>query len=146
MYILRYAVTAVLALFSLGAYAYDTDATGNFSEMSTIDCGNGLVARVPATAPSELMNQVRTLRSELLVRQTELNEKVAEDESNTTRDVIITVVMPGGLAYGAYRTLQYQKSQEELETITGDLDQLSKDLQMLESVKGSDRVSMLHGL
>jgi len=146
MYILRYAATALLALFSLGAYAYDTDATGNFSEMSTIDCGNGLVARVPATAPGELVNQVRTLRSELMVRQNELNEKVAEDKDNATRDVIITVVMPGGLAYAAYRTLQYQKSQEELETITSDLDQLSKDLLMLESVEGSNRVSMLHGL
>ncbi len=144
MHILRHAITAVLALFSLGAYAYDTDVTGNFSQMLTIDCGNGLVAKLPATAPLELMKQVRTLRSELLVRQTELNEKVAEDKSNTTRDVIITVVMPGGLAYGAYRTLQYQKSQEELETITGDLDQLSKDLQMLESLSGGNRVSMLH--
>ncbi len=144
MHILRHAITAVLALLSMGAYAYDTDATGNFSQMSTIDCGNGLVAKLPATAPLELLKQVHILRSELLVRQTELNEKVAENKDNTTRDVIITVVMPGGLAYGAYRTLQYQQAQEELETITSDLVQLSKDVQMLESVSGSNRVTMLH--
>ena len=144
MHILRHAITAVLALFSLGAYAYDTDVTGKFSQMSTIDCGNGLIAKLPATAPLELLKQVRTLRSELLVRQTELNEKVVENKENTTRDVLITVVMPGGLAYGAYRTLQYQEAQEELENITSDLAQLSKDLLMLESVGGSNRVSMLH--
>jgi hypothetical protein len=112
--------------------------------MSTIDCGNGHVARLPASAPLELLHQVRTLRNELQARQTELNEKVAENRDNTTRDVIITVVMPGGLAYGAYRTIQSQKTEKELESITSDITQLEKDMLMLESVNGINRVTMLH--
>ena len=144
MNILRHAITAVLALCSLGAYALDTDITGDVSPMSTIDCGNGLVARLPASAPLELLHQVRTLRNELQARQTELNEKVAENRDNTTRDVIITVVMPGGLAYGAYRTLQSQQTEKELESITNDITQLEKDMLMLESVNGINRVTMLH--
>jgi len=144
MHILRPAITALLVLCSLGAYALDTDATGDVLPMSTIDCGNGLVARLPATAPLELLHQVRTLKNELQVRQTELNEKVAESRDNTTRDVLITVVMPGGLAYGAYRTLQFQQTEKELENITSDLTQLEKDVLMLESVNDTNRVTMLH--
>ena len=146
MQILRHFITAVLLLFSLGVHALDTDATGNVSLMSTIDCGNGLVAGVPATAPLELMDQVRTLRSELVTRQTELDEEVAENKSNVTRDVLITMIMPGGLAYGAYRTVQYQQTQKDLENITGDIVQLGQDLQMLESLNAHDQVSMLHQL
>jgi hypothetical protein len=139
MHIIRLATAMVLATAALTANAADSDVAVHDLERVTINNPDGLVEQVPAHKTRELLGQVRDLHSNLSARQVELEKSVKFE----AKDVIITVIMPGGLAYAAHKKIQQKKAETELKNITTELAQLSKDILMLETVSGERSLAML---
>lgn len=143
MHILRYVIAVILAFIALTANAMGTDRAVQGPERMTNNNWGGLIAQLPAHTPHELLGQVQELHSNLLARQTEL-QKIVVGSKFKTKDMFITIIMPGGLAYAAHKKLQQKRAESELESVTSELGQLSKDLLMLQSASGESTVAMLH--
>lgn len=85
------------------------------------------VIQLPGVDREALIEQVRTLRSQLIQRKQEL-VKVIADKKMDSSDALITTIMPGGLIYAAYKKSSYEHSRNELAGINADIEECSNDL------------------
>jgi len=86
-----------------------------------------LVIHLPEIDHEALAEQVRTLRSQLIQHKQDLVQIVA-DKKPDGGDVIITVIMPGGLLYAGYKTARYEQALSKLARINADIEEFSNDL------------------
>ena len=93
---------------------------------------NLLVVQFPDVDREELMEQLRTLRSQLIQRKQVLIENVA-DKKLDGKDAVITAIMPGGLLYAGYKKVRYEQAKNELDRVSTDIDDYSGDLVAMQS-------------
>lgn len=111
-------------------------------------------APVPMTAPDHyiillpdvdheaLLEQVRSLRSQLIQRKQALLQIVA-DEKLDGSDAIITAIMPGGLLYAGYKKARYEKAKNELARVSVDIEEYSGDLLAMQSTSAQVTIARL---
>ena len=143
MHLSRYVIATILACFALTANAVDTDEATQDRERMNISNWGGLVDQLPSLTPHELLDQVQELHSNLLVLEAELEKKVVGAKFKA-KDMVITIIVPGGLAYAAHKKLQQKRVEKELKSVTSEITALNKDLVMLQSTIGEHTVAMLH--
>ena len=141
MHMLHFFIAVSLSFAALSVHAVDANGNTLGSSWLSIDLGDGFISQVPAPATHELLDQVRELRSELLTRKSELDELVKESEFDA-KDVFITIIMPGGLVYAAFRKLSHHRAETQLASVTSEVDQLGKDISMLKSASHVSTVAM----
>lgn len=96
------------------------------------DC-DGFVTSLPNLDRESLSHNIDNHRTELRNQQSNLQVRVAEG-SFSKLDAAITIVMPGGLLYAAYKTERQHALKTNLAQVNQDIDQLSSDLLNLASL------------
>ena len=86
-----------------------------------------LVIQLPDVDRSALVEQVTTLRSQLIQRKQKLLQAVSSKKLDTN-DFIITVIVPGGLLYAGYRKARYEQAKNELARVSAEIDEYSDDI------------------
>jgi len=131
------AIAMILVLFSFNSYAEESVGKLYGDKWLSIEHEGGLVSLLPTTTPSELLHQIQTLRNTKIARLFELNETLEADQFGV-RDALITVIMPGGLAYAAYRNMKHKQVESQFMNIATELNQLNSDLKMLKLAVGQE--------
>ena len=85
------------------------------------------IIQLPDVDRETLVEQVEKLRGQLIQRKQVLEQIVADNKLDSS-DVIITVLMPGGLLYAGYRKVRYEQAKDELANISADIEEFSSDL------------------
>lgn len=98
--------------------------------------------QLPAVDHAVLIEQVVTLRSQLIEHKQALLQTV-EDKKLDGRDAIITAIMPGGLLYAGYKKARYEQARNELASISADIEELSADLLTLQSRLAPTAIALL---
>ena len=88
--------------------------------------------QLPTVERTVLIEQVETLRSQLIEDKQALVQTVA-DKKPGGRDAIITAIMPGGLLYAGYKKARYEQAKNKLASVSADIEELSVDLLSLQS-------------
>jgi hypothetical protein len=86
-----------------------------------------LAFQLPEIDHQTLVEQVRILRSGLILRKQELLQAVA-DKKLDGGDALITVIMPGGLLYAGYKQARYEQAKNELARVSADIEEYSSDI------------------
>ncbi len=123
-------IVMILVLFSFNSYAGESVGKLYGSKWLSIEHEGGLVSLLPTITPHELLRQVQTLRSTKIARLFELKKTLEANQFGVT-DALITVIMPGGLAYAAYRNMEHKQVESQFMNITTEVNQLNRDLKML---------------
>lgn len=135
-------IVMILVLFSFNSYAGESVGKLYGTKWLSIEHEGGLTSLLPTTTPSELLHQVQTLRSTKIARLFELNETLEAGQFGVT-DALITVIMPGGLAYAAYRNMELKQMESQFMNITTELNQLNRDLKMLKLAAGQNTLPIV---
>jgi hypothetical protein len=117
-------------------------AQDSFVTLEVMD-PDGFVLQMPTVDPLILVARVNELRSGLILRKIELIKQVEEARMDTG-DVIITVILPGGLLYAGYRKLEFEQAKNNLATVSADINELSSDLSVFQTGTGPVAVVRLH--
>jgi len=88
--------------------------------------------QLPTVERAVLIEQVVTLRSQLIEHKQALVQTV-ENKKLDGRDAVITAIMPGGLLYAGYKKARYEQARNELASVSADIEELSADLLTLQS-------------
>ena len=102
----------------------------------------GFYVALPVVDTDRLLERISAQRASLSQREQEVTEYL-EDHQLGTRDVLIAVIMPGGLIYAAVRKGNLQQAQAELDQINAAMDELSRDLLAMQAVAGELSVAHL---
>jgi len=90
------------------------------------------VTQLPVIDRAALIEQVRTLRSQLVQRKQALVQSVADKKLDRS-DAIITAIMPGGLLYAGYKKASYEQAKNDLARVSADIEEFSSDLLAMQS-------------
>jgi len=88
--------------------------------------------QLPAVEHAVLVEQIEILRSQLIEDKQELVQSVADNKMDGG-DAVITVIMPGGLLYAAYKKARHEQAKNALVSVSADIEELSADLLSLQS-------------
>lgn len=100
--------------------------------LATVSAPDQLVTQFPDIDRESLIEQVGTLRSQLIQNKQALAEIVSNKELDSG-DVLITVIMPGGLLYAGYRKVRYEQAKSALARVSADIEEFSRDLLAMQS-------------
>ena len=92
---------------------------------------DGFIYDIQKIDPKLLADDVEKLRSDLIRHQYELVKLVDQKELDAG-DVIITIIMPGGLLYAGYRKHELEQAKDTLLTVSDDISEFSNDLVALQ--------------
>ena len=95
----------------------------------------GFYVALPAVDTDRLIERISAQRASLTQREQEIREYL-EDHQLGAKDLLITVIMPGGLIYAAVRKGNLQQAQAELDQINAAMDELSRDMVAMQAVAG----------
>lgn len=122
---LRLALVPALMFSVQTASAQEDDNA--FKNWLEFEHSEGLTTNLPTLPRAELKAQLAELQAELGERKAELS--VEEEESRfDAKDAVITLVMPGGLLYAAFRQQQHHQTASQFEQVSDQLDELRSDL------------------
>jgi hypothetical protein len=122
---LRLALVPALMFFVQTALAQEADTPSK--NWLDFEHSEGLTTNLPALSRAELKARLAELRARLGQRKAELS--VAEEEARfDAKDAVITLVMPGGLLYAAFRQQQHHQTASQFEQVSDQLDELRSDL------------------
>ena len=121
----------VLLCFVQFAHAGALDAPDMDSDIQSqwfqTESPQGLTSNFPAVPRSELISQLSELRA--LLRNRKASLAVAEEDGRfDAKDAVITLVMPGGLLYAAYRQQRHHRIAAQEERVNDQLEALTTDL------------------
>jgi hypothetical protein len=102
----------------------------------------GFYVALPTVDADRLIERISAQRASLTQREQELMQYL-EDHQLGARDVLITLVMPGGLIYAAVRKGNLQQAQAELDQLNSAMDELSRDLVAMQAVAGDLTMAQL---
>ncbi len=102
----------------------------------------GFYPALPAVDTDRLIERISAQRATLTQREQEITQYL-DDHQLGAKDVLITVIMPGGLIYAAVRKGNLQQAQAELDQINAAMDELSRDLVAMQAVAGDLTVAQL---
>lgn len=100
--------------------------------LSPVSGTDQFTIQLPVVDHEALIEQVETLRSQLIDHKQALVQMVA-DKKLDGRDAVITAIMPGGLLYAGYKKARYEQAKIELASVSTDIQELSADLLNLQS-------------
>ncbi|EGV49891.1 hypothetical protein [Candidatus Endoriftia persephone] len=102
----------------------------------------GFCSSLPSVDRVELSQHILKLHNNLQHQQAELTRAEIEKRFDST-DAVITIILPGGLLYAAYRKADHLKTKARLEQVSSDLNRLSVDLVAFNPI-GSIQVAQAH--
>lgn len=102
----------------------------------------GFYTDLPAVNSNRLIGLIRAYRASLTQREQEITRYLEENRLDA-KDILITVIMPGGLLYAAVRKGNLEQVKVELAEMTEDIDELSRDLLAMQAVAGELTVAQL---
>jgi hypothetical protein len=102
-----------------------------------------LTIQLPDIDHEALIEQIRSLRSNLIQRKQALVQIVADKELDSG-DAIITAIMPGGLLYAGYKKVRYEQAKKELARVSADIEEFSSDLLAMQSRSAPVALARLH--
>jgi hypothetical protein len=94
----------------------------------------GFYLALPTVDTDRLIERISAQRASLTQREQELMQYL---------DVLITLIMPGGLIYAAVRKGNLQQAQAELDQLNSAMDELSRDLVAMQAVAGDLTMAQL---
>lgn len=143
MHLIRRIAMAALILAPMLAQADNYLHPGLYKSAGLyLDQGEGLIANIPSHEHGEMVKQVRTFRTELATRQQQAEAQV-EKSRFSTKDTLLTIILPGGLLYAANRKQQLGKAQEKLSQVSQQLHEVETDLKILQNLSSRDSISYL---
>lgn len=77
--------------------------------------------------PALLTVDVINLRTKYIQQQHTLTQKMKQKELDAA-DIIISIIMPGGLFYAGYRSQEINQVKKELSFVSSEIEELSNDL------------------
>jgi len=80
--------------------------------------------------PVLLAEDIENLNTSLVKQQSELKE-IADNKKISTSDVVISLIIPGGMLYAGYRMHEQEKAKKSLLMVSEDINDLSIDLSIL---------------
>ena len=102
----------------------------------------GFYVTLPVVDSNQLIERISTQRAALAQREQEVR-RYLEDHQLDARDMLITIIMPGGLLYAAAGKGNLEQAQVELTEISAVLDELSRDLVAMQAVAGDLSMAQL---
>lgn len=90
----------------------------------------GFVTQLLVVDRGTLVEQLSELRSLQIARKQELANLLQEKKFDTT-DMLIALVMPGGLVYAGYKKAAYARTRNNLDEVSKNIAVSSSDLEML---------------
>jgi hypothetical protein len=124
-----------LGLLALNAQAAD--------QWLYVEQDNGLITNVPATEKHELLGSVNELKQSLSSEKEQLSNAVQEKKFST-KDAVITAVVPGGMLYASYRMASYKSAKTDLAKVSSRIEELNTDAAWLAGIEGDTKVAMLY--
>ena len=97
---------------------------------------------LPVGNDRELLARVQAQRAAMLERKESLAETVADREFDA-KDVLITVIMPGGLLYAAQKKARVAMAEKELVLVDAQLQTNAHDLLTMHELAGVPMVAEL---
>jgi hypothetical protein len=88
---------------------------------------NQFVIQLPHVDRETLMERVMTLRSQLIERKQALIKLIADNTLDSS-DAFIMTIMPGGLLYAGYKKAASAQAENELASISADIEDFSTDI------------------
>jgi hypothetical protein len=143
MHLIRHIALAALILVPTLAQADGYLHPGLYKSAGLyLDQGDGLIANIPSHEHAEMLNQVRAFRSELATHKQQAAVEV-EESRFSTKDTLLTIILPGGLLYAANRKQQHGKAQQKLSQVSQQLHEVETDLRLLQNLSSQDSISYL---
>lgn len=102
----------------------------------------GFYVLLPAVDSGRLIERISAQRASVAAREQDVRRYLEEHQLGT-KDILITVIMPGGLLYAATRKGRLERAETELADIGTLLDELSRDLVNMQAVAGDLSVAQL---
>jgi hypothetical protein len=139
---------ALISILTTSAQALAESAGGPVSAGSqgsnwtTTANDGGFYIDLPAVSPDRLMALIKAYRTFLTQREAAISQYLDEHQLDA-RDTLITILVPGGLLYAAIRTGDLEQAKAELAEVSGDIDELSRDLLAMQAVAGELTVAQL---
>lgn len=99
------------------------EETTSISPVSTGD----IIYDIPEVDIFSLTNNTEDLRKLYREQQNRLTQQVVDKEMNVG-DVLISIILPGGLIYAGYKKQKLQQAKDHLLSITTEINDLSDDL------------------
>jgi len=132
--------TSVSALAETAVNPSVTDAQNR--NWTPTENEGGFYTALPAVNNKQLVGLIRNYQEALTQREQEITRYLDENRLDTA-DVLITVIMPGGLIYAAVRKANLEEARAELTEITDDMDELSRDLLAMQAGTGELTLAQL---
>jgi pyruvate/oxaloacetate carboxyltransferase len=140
----KFYMAITFGLLALNVQAANAaDATIQNSSWLYVEQDSGLVTNLPATEKRELIGSVKELRQSLSNKKVQLSTRV-EKKKFTTKDTLISAVVPGGMLYASYKMASYKKAKTQLDNVTTQIEELTLDEVWLADITGETRVAMLY--
>jgi len=98
--------------------------------------------QLPVVDLDTLVEELETLRSQLIQHKRELAQTVA-DRKLDGNDAFITAILPGGLLYAGYKKARYEQARDELARVSADIEEVSVDLLAMQSMTAPVSVAQL---
>jgi len=142
-------ICALLTLLPAPFYLSAGEVTPGFSTTPDavwveVNQQNGLITALLTVTPDRLIQQMGSLRSDLQGRKARLSHK-AEAKKFTTKDGIITAILPGGLLYAAIKKQQHWQAVSKVQAVDEQLAELNENLdEFRASTVGTSIVATLH--
>ncbi len=129
-------LSALIALFLLTLAGLDAQAEqlGEGAGGSQLDPARfysrtweGYLVDLPAPPPTVLLEEVRSLRAQMIERRDVLDNRVGASKL-TVPEVLVAIALPGGSAYLIGKTARRTRAQKALADVSTDLALLDEDL------------------
>ena len=101
-----------------------------------------LAIQLPDIDRVALIEQVRTLRSQLIQHKQALVQIVADKKLDSS-DAIITAILPGGLLYAGYKKARLEQAKNELARVSADIEEYTGDLLAMQSMSAAVVIAQL---
>jgi hypothetical protein len=102
----------------------------------------GFYTDLPTVNSRQLVGLIRAYRASLWHRQQEIMHYLEENRLDAG-DMLIAIILPGGLLHAAVRKGNLEQAKVELAEMTADRDELSRDLLAMQAVASEFTVAQL---
>ena len=92
----------------------------------------GFYTVLPSVNSEHLAELLKLYRASLEQREAEVTRYLDENQMDAA-DVLITVIMPGGLIYAAAKKADLEEARSELSEIAENMSELSRDLMLIQA-------------
>jgi len=142
-YLAAFISTMTMSVSTLAETAADP-ATADTQIRNLAPAANdgGFYTDLPTVNSNQLIGLIRAYRASLTHREREIMRYLEENRLDA-KDMLIAVILSGGLLYAAVRKGNLEQAKVELAEMTKDMDELSCDLLAMQAVAGELTLAQL---